>query len=91
VSWNTPTVQLTAATYVPGTPGHSWQAVACVGTSIGAKGMMVAAKTMALTAAELFTNPQHVARAKEEFDRKRAGFTYTPRIGDRKPALDYRR
>ena len=28
VSWRIPTVQLTAATWVPGTPAHSWQAVA---------------------------------------------------------------
>ena len=45
VSWRVPTVQLTAATFVPGTPAHSWQAVAAGGMSIGAKGMMVAAKT----------------------------------------------
>src|SRR4051812_36325984 len=27
ISWNVPTVQLTAATFVPGVPTHSWQAV----------------------------------------------------------------
>ena len=47
VSWNIPTVQLTSATWVPGTPAHSWQAVAAGGTSIGVKGMVVAAKSMA--------------------------------------------
>ena len=62
VSWNVPTVQLSAATWVPGTPAHSWQAVASGGTSIGAKGMIVAAKAMALTAAEFFRDPQRVSR-----------------------------
>jgi aminobenzoyl-glutamate utilization protein B len=28
VSWVVPTGQLTTATYVPGTPGHSWQSTA---------------------------------------------------------------
>jgi aminobenzoyl-glutamate utilization protein B len=91
VSWNVPTVELEAATWVPGTPAHSWQAVASGGTTIGTKGMLVAAKAMALTAVDLFRDPAHLQRGREEFDRRRAGVTYTPRIGDRLPALDYRR
>src|SRR6185369_9964986 len=54
VSYVVPTVGLDAATWVPGTAAHSWQAVACGGTDIGIKGMMVAAKTMAFTAIDLF-------------------------------------
>jgi aminobenzoyl-glutamate utilization protein B len=92
VSWRIPTVQLTAATWVPGTPAHSWQAVAAGGTSIGVKGMMVAAKSMALTAIDLFTDPTHVQKARAEFDQKRGpNFKYTTRLADRKPALDYRK
>jgi aminobenzoyl-glutamate utilization protein B len=92
VSWRVPTVQLTAATWVPGTPAHSWQAVAAGGMSIGAKGMIVAAKSMSLMAIELFTEPAHLVKAKEEFDRRRgANFKYTTRLADRKPALDYRK
>jgi aminobenzoyl-glutamate utilization protein B len=54
--------------------------------------MMVAAKTMALTAMDLFTDPTHIARARAEFERRRgAGFVYATRLGDRKPALDYRK
>jgi aminobenzoyl-glutamate utilization protein B len=91
VSWSVPTVELEAATWVPGTPAHSWQAVACGGTGIGSKGMIVAAKAMALTAADLFTEPGHLAAARADFDRRRAGVTYRPRLGDREPALDYRK
>jgi aminobenzoyl-glutamate utilization protein B len=91
VSWNVPTVEVETATWVPGTPAHSWQAVASGGTGIGAKGMIVAAKAMALTAADLFTDPRHLQAARADFDRRRAGVTYTPRIGDRLPALDYRK
>ena len=92
VSWRVPTVQLSAATWVPGTPAPSWQAVAAGGTSIGAKGMMVAAKTMTLTAMDLFTDPVHIQKARAEFDRRRGpGFVYSTRIANRKPPLDYRK
>ena len=50
VSWVVPVTGFTAATWVPGTPGHSWQAVACGGTTIGKKGMNLAARTLAATA-----------------------------------------
>ena len=91
VSWKVPTVQLTAATWVPGTPAHSWQAVAAGGTPIGVKGMLVAAKTMALTAIDLFAEPSHIQKAKAELEQRRAGHVYRSRIGDRKPPLDYRK
>jgi aminobenzoyl-glutamate utilization protein B len=91
VSWSVPTVEMEAATWVPGTAAHSWQAVACGGTGIGAKGMMVAAKAMALTAADLFNGPAHLEAARADFDRRRGGVTYRPRIGEREPALDYRK
>ena len=92
VSWQIPTAQLSTATWVPGTPGHSWQAVATSGTSIGAKGMMVAAKTMALTTIDLISDATLVARAREELARRRgSGFVYRTRLADRKPPLDYRK
>jgi aminobenzoyl-glutamate utilization protein B len=92
VSWNVPTAQVVAATFVPGVPAHSWQATACAGGSIGLKGMMVAAKTMALTTLDLFSDPAHIQKARAEFDQKRGpGFAYKTRLADRKPALDYRK
>ncbi|MFN8580458.1 MAG: amidohydrolase [Gemmatimonadaceae bacterium] len=92
VSWKVPTVQLSAATWVPGTPAHSWQAVAAGGMSIGAKGMMVAAKTMTLTAMQLLSDTTHIQKARAEFDQRRgAGFVYKTRLEGRKPALDYRK
>jgi aminobenzoyl-glutamate utilization protein B len=92
VSWNVPTVSVVGATFVPGVPAHSWQATACAGSTIGVKGMMVAAKAMALTTADLFTEPSHIQKAKAEFDQKRGpGFVYKTRLADRKPALDYRK
>ena len=91
VSFAVPTVGFRAATWVPGTSAHSWQAVAAGGTDIGNKGMMVAAKTLALTGMQLLDNPKIIKAAKEEFIKKRGvDFKYFPMLGDRKPALNYR-
>jgi aminobenzoyl-glutamate utilization protein B len=90
VSYAVPTVGLRAATWAPGTPAHSWQAVACGGTEIGTKGMIVAAKTMAMTAIDLFTNPTLITKAKEEFVSKKGDYKYEALLGTRKPALNYR-
>lgn len=91
VSFTVPTVGMRAATWVPGTPAHSWQAVAAGGTSIGIKGMMVAAKTLTATAIELFSNTDLIVKAKAEFLKARGkDFKYIPLLGDRTPALDYR-
>jgi aminobenzoyl-glutamate utilization protein B len=91
VSWNVPMSTLSTATWVPGTAAHSWQAVATGGMSIGDKGMLVAAKTLAFTAMDLFSDPARLAAARAEFDKKRGpDFKYVPLLGDRKPPLDYR-
>ena len=91
VSWVVPTTGLRAATWVPGTSSHSWQAIAAGGTSIGSKGMFVAARTLALTAIDLFTTPKLIAEARAEYERRVGpGFKYVPLVGDRPPPLDYR-
>lgn len=92
VSWVTPTVGLSTATFVPGSPGHSWQNAAAAGSTIGVKGAVAAAKTLALTGAEVFTRPDLVAAAKAELAKSQGpGFRYKAMIGDRKPPLDYRK
>ncbi len=92
VSWNVPTAGFGTATWVPGTPAHSWQAVAAGGTSIGHKGMLLAARLLALTSADLYQMPELLAAAKDEFEARRgADFRYQALLGDREPPLDYRR
>ena len=92
VSWVVPTGGMRAATWVPGTAAHSWQAVAAGGTTIGEKGLVVAAKTLAMTAVDLFTNPALIAEAKAEHDgRIGPNFVYRSLVGDRAPPLDYRK
>lgn len=91
VSWVVPTAGMSSATWVPGTATHSWQAIAAGGTSIGNKGMIVAAKTLALTAADLLTDPTLLDRARTEHqERLPEGWTYEPLLGDRDPPLNYR-
>ncbi len=91
VSWVVPTTGLRTATWVPGTAAHSWQAIAAGGMSIGTKGMLVAAKTLTLTAIDLLSNPETLSAAADEY-RTRVGpdFTYVPLVGNRPPPLDYR-
>jgi len=92
VSWTVPTIGFRTATWVPGTPAHSWQAVAAGGMSIGFKGMENASKVLALTAVELFTQPDLITAARAEFEQRRgADFRYVSVVGDRAPPLDYRR
>jgi aminobenzoyl-glutamate utilization protein B len=90
VSWVVPTVQFTAATFVPGVGAHTWQAAACAGSTVGRKGMVVAARTLSLGAVELFENPSEVAAAKDSFQTRLNGRKWTTRIPvDGKPPLDY--
>ena len=92
VSWTVPTVGMSAATWVPGTAAHSWQAVSCGGYSIGKKGMLVAAKSMALTAVDLLKDQKLIDEATKEFKASIGpDFKYDALIGDRAPALDYRK
>jgi len=91
VSWAVPTAGMRAATWVPGTSAHTWQAVAAGGTTIGQKGMIVAAKTLTLSAMDYFSNPELLAKAKEELlDLRGPNYKYESLLGDREPPLDYR-
>jgi aminobenzoyl-glutamate utilization protein B len=87
ISWFVPVGQLTAATYTFGAPGHSWQIVACTGTGIGEKGMMVAAKALAASAIDLYRSPELVKKAKADFEAIRKPLDYVTLIpeGQRAP------
>ncbi len=89
VSWVAPTMEFTTATFVLGTGGHSWQVVACSGSSIGHKSLLFAARTMAGSAIDLLTKPDLLKRAQEEFETRIAGRKYVSPVGkDVKPPLE---
>jgi aminobenzoyl-glutamate utilization protein B len=92
ITWVVPTVGLGTATWVPGVPPHSWQAVATGSMGIGLKAMLNAAKTISMTGIDLFNNPAQLDQAKMELNEKAgAGFQYKSLIGERLPPLDYRK
>jgi len=90
LSWQYPTGGFGAATFVPGVNAHTWQAAACAGMSIGQKGMLVAAKTLALSAIEIFADPKITDAAKLDFTRRVAGRKYESVIPEHeKPRFEY--
>ncbi len=91
VSWAIPTTGFSTACWVPGTPGHSWQAVACGGTSIARKGMNLAARVLAASAWDLMTDPEVLEAAGTEHRRRVGQTPYRTLMRDgQKPPLDYR-
>ncbi|MEZ6044337.1 MAG: amidohydrolase [Planctomycetaceae bacterium] len=91
VSWVVPTAGFNAACWVPGTPAHSWQATACGGTTIARKGMVLAMKTLALSAWDLYQNPKTLTEASQEFKDRTARKHYQSLMqSDQKPPLGYR-
>jgi aminobenzoyl-glutamate utilization protein B len=76
VSWIVPTVQCHTACFAIGTPFHTWQLVAQGNLPAAHKGMVLAAKAMAATAADCLRNPDLVARAKAELKERTGGRDY---------------
>ncbi len=75
MSWYAPCSMLQTATWASRAAAHSWGVVATGRTSIGHKGMMYAAKVMALSAAELVLSSDLLQQAQSEF---RAAIERTP-------------
>ncbi|MCK4424853.1 amidohydrolase, partial [Candidatus Bathyarchaeota archaeon] len=89
VSWQAPTVEFSTATWVLGTPAHSWQAVAQNGVGIGHASLIFAAKVLAATAIDLLTNEDTLNKAREEHEQRISDKKYkSPIPPDHKPPLD---
>jgi aminobenzoyl-glutamate utilization protein B len=87
VSWNVPTLHVSVTTAPRRVPWHAWPVVASGGMSIGHKGMVQAAKTLAATMVDLFDDPAARAAVREEFEKKTRGFVYQPFIPDGPPPV----
>jgi aminobenzoyl-glutamate utilization protein B len=70
ISWHVPTSGLTTVCFAAGSPGHSWQNVAAAGSPISHKGMLVAAKVLALSAVDLLQDPAVLKEAREDLQRR---------------------
>jgi aminobenzoyl-glutamate utilization protein B len=80
ISWHVPTSGVGTACFAAGSPGHSWQNVAAIGSPIGHKGMLIAAKVLALSAADLLQDETALKEAKADFDKQMKDRKYTTRI-----------
>src|SRR5882672_7675623 len=87
VSWLVPTLHLSVTTAPENAPWHAWPVVACGGMSIGHKGLAYAAKALAATMVDLYTDPVARAAIKKEFADKTRGQTYKGYIPDGPPPL----
>ena len=77
LSWCAPLSMLTTACWTTASVAHSWGVVATGAMSIGHKGMLHAAKIMALTALDLYADPAHLRQIRAEFDEQRRARPYT--------------
>jgi len=87
VSWITPAMEFGTACNVLGAPGHSWQFVACSGSSIGHKSLIFASKTMAGSALDLMLNQDKIKEARDELVSRLRGKEYV-RDPSREPPLE---
>lgn len=88
ISWSVPTGGLRTASTCLGSPGHSWQNVAGIGSSIGEKGTLYAAKALAVSALDLLEQPELIAAAKADHKERMKDRKYTTLIppGQKAPA-----
>jgi aminobenzoyl-glutamate utilization protein B len=87
ISWIVPEITLTATTAPPNTAWHGWSVVACGGMSIGHKGMLFAAKSLAMTMVDLFENEQLRKDMRAEFEQRRGGHVYKAYIPEGPPPV----
>ncbi len=87
VSWNVPNINLRITTAPKDTPWHSWAVVACGGMSIGHKGMIHAAKAMAMTMFDLYENPKVVQKIKDEYKERKGDEVYKAMIPEGPPPI----
>ena len=87
ISWNCPTVQMHVGSWIPGTPGHSWQTVSQGLNGYALRSMLYAGKALALGAIRLMEDPALLAAARREHLEKTGG-KYEPVLpADHKPKL----
>lgn len=87
VSWNVPEISLLVTTAPKKAAWHGWAVVACGGMSIGHKGMLFAAKALAMTMVDLFENEQLRKDVRAEFDKRKGPTVYKAYMPDGPPPV----
>lgn len=80
ISWFVPTGGIRTTCMAAESPGHSWQNVACIGSSIGEKGIIYGAKVLAISALDLFERPALIEAARADWKDRMKGREYTTLI-----------
>jgi aminobenzoyl-glutamate utilization protein B len=87
VSWVTPTLHVSVATSPKGAPWHAWPVVASSGMSLGHKGMIRAARTLAATMVDLYEQPELLAQVRSDFEKQTQGVKFRAYLPDGPPPL----
>jgi aminobenzoyl-glutamate utilization protein B len=87
VSWIVPEISLVVTTAPKDVPWHSWAVTACGGMSIGHKGMLYAAKTLAMTMVDLYSDAELIKEVKREFHERKGDKVWKPMIPDGPPPI----
>lgn len=87
VSWVVPTLHVTIATAPYKAPWHAWPVVATGGMSIGHKGLVLAAKTLAATMVDLYEKPAALKAVRDEFESRKGSIVYDAYIPDGPPPV----
>ncbi len=87
VSWQVPTLHFSVTTAPIGAPWHAWPVVATGGMSIGHKGMLYAAKTMAATMVDLYADPESLAAVRAEFEERTRNVEYLSYLPEGPPPI----
>ncbi len=77
VAWQAPSAQVNTCCQPVGTGNHSWQQVVCSGSSIGQKGMLAAARVMAVSFCEALCDREMLRAARAELDAQLAAYPYS--------------
>ncbi len=82
ISWRVPTGGIRTSCFPSESPGHSWQNVASIGSTIGEKGIIYAAKALAVTTIQLLQDPDAIAAARGDWQQRMDGKKYFSFIPD---------
>jgi len=80
ISWHVPTSGINATCMIAETPGHSWQDVACIASTVGQKGIVYGAKVLAAAGVQLLQQPETVAAARAAWKERMRERKYTTLI-----------
>ena len=86
ISWFVPVANVMVAGYGFGLPTHSWPVVAATGSGIGNRALLVAAKTIAATAIDLYQDPALIESVKADFAQARGDTPWQTLIPEGQPA-----